>query len=127
VLKRSLLYFIAGILCTAAVGLLNIAAIRLAPDPQEYSFAFKVLSLVSVLFSISLFYLSKIDNRKTLRMLCVGFSVMYSICLFSSFLPSEAIDAKVAFMWIKFFIETGMFLLAATVLLANVKATKHEI
>ena len=116
-LRKSIQFFIAGILTT----ILGEIFLGLLFSADDNSFILKLVSLFSTLFSLALYYLSKIEKRKPLRVFCVVVSIIYTITLFGDFLPTSIPLIKFSFVWGRYILETVMLLLAANVLLGKTK------
>jgi len=120
-LRKSIKFFIAGILTTFFGGLF--AGLIMGVDEERDLLPLELVSLFSILFSVALYYLSKIEQREPLRIFCIVVSVVYTLSLFGTFLPDTIPLIKLGFIWSKFLLETVMLLLAANVLLGKTKKT----
>jgi hypothetical protein len=118
-LRKSILFFMAGVVCTAIGGFLS--GIVFYNKPEISLISMKGVTLVTVLYSIALFYLSRTEKRKFIRLSCVLWSILYALTLLRVFVSPEVPSLLFTMQSAAYIAETVMLLLAAAILLGKTK------
>ena len=124
-LNKAVKYFIAG-LVIPYVGMWFAGTFMLGSGATPNFLPMQVVSLFTILFSIGLYYLSKIEKRKHISVLCVLTAAIYAVMHFGILIPQ---DNPQHYIWFQgmYLMKIVIGVLAGVVLLETLKEFQSEI
>jgi hypothetical protein len=124
-LSKAIKYYIAG-LVVPYVGMWFAGNFLLGSGESPNFLPVQIASLGTIFLSIGLFYLSKIEKRKYVRLFCLFVAVLYGLMHLGILLPQEN---QFHYVWLQsiFFLKIVIGVLAGIVLLGALKEFQNEI